>query len=241
MKGAMSATPAVQSFRMIPFLKPERDAGTVLLTEHQREKLVQIGIRARLPARMPIYAAQSPAHWVFAVTEGVVKSYRELASGKRNVAAFLFARDLFGLAADGRYVNSTQSVTPVTLYRLPVAALAALLKHDGDMQFKFLAKVTHELRESQRRAILLSRRDAAGRLAMFISMIGERLDHPAAAVRVVTLPMTRSDIAGFIGLTLESVSRSAAKLQREGLVRFEGQHVARILDTARFSRLVASL
>ena len=59
-------------------------------------------------------------------------------------------------------------------------------------------KVTHELRESQRRAILMGRRDAAGRLAMFVMMMGKHADQAGKAAGIVPLPMTRSDIAGFL-------------------------------------------
>ena len=231
----------VPPFRMISFLKPGDDSETVVLSDRQREELAYIGTRVRLPARMTIYRAQSPAQWVFAVADGVVKSYRELPSGRRHVALFLFPRDLFGLAANGLYVNSAQAITRVTLYRFPVNALAVLLKRDGDMQFAFLAKVTHELRESQRRAILLNRRDAAGRLATFIARMDERLNGRATGTCTVDMPMTRSDIAGFLGLSLETVSRAAADLERRGLVKFETRHFVRIVDPAGLARLVAAI
>ena len=235
-----ASPPQLPSFRAVPFLKPGTDRETVLLTDRQRTELVNIATRVRLPARMLIYREDSPAHWVFAVAEGVVKSYRELPSGKRSVVAFLFPRDLFGLAEQGRYLNSAQAITRVTLYRLPVHALATLLKHDGDLQFAFLAKVTHELREAQRRAVLVNRRDAVGRLATFIALMGERDAESGSRVRHVHLPMTRSDIAGFLGLSLESVSRAAAELDRRGLVRFDSRDSARILDPSRLARIVAA-
>ena len=235
------ASDLAPSLRAVPFLKPPPDSGTVQLTNRQREELARIGMRVRLPARMMIYREDSAANWVFAVAEGMVKSYRELPSGKRIVSAFLFARDLFGLAENGRYVNSTQAITRVTLYRLPVTELTILLKHDADMQFQFLAKVTHALRESQRRAILISRRDAAGRLAMFVAMVAEHLGPAGIGVRVVELPMTRSDISGFLGLSPDSVSRAAAQLERRGLVKFVSRHLARIVDPAGLAKLVAAV
>ena len=67
---------------------------------------------------MMVYREQSAATSVFAVADGVVKTYRDLPSGKRTIGAFLFARDLFGLAENGRYINCAQAVTRVTLYRL---------------------------------------------------------------------------------------------------------------------------
>jgi CRP/FNR family transcriptional regulator, anaerobic regulatory protein len=227
--------------RAIPFLKAAAETETRLLSERQREQLTHIGIRLRLPARMVVYREGSPAESVFAVVNGVVKSYRDLPSGKRSVGAFLFARDLFGLAENGRYLNSTQTVTGVTLYRLPLEELTTLLKHDPDMQFQFLVKVTHELRESQRRAILINRRDAAGRLAMFVALMGKRMDEAGKGTRIVPLPMTRSDIAGFLGLSLESVIRAAADLEHRGLMAFEGRHFARITDPTGLARLVAAV
>ena len=211
-----------------------------VLTDRQRQDLMRIGMRIRLPARMMVYREESPALWVFAITDGAVKCYRDLPSGKRVVGAFLFARDLFGLAENGQYLNCAQTVTVTTMYRLPIGDLAALLKQDADMQFKFLMKVTHELREAQRRAILISRRDAAGRLAMFISQM-EKRECPSRQARVVALPMTRSDIAGFLSLSLESVSRAAAELEQRGLVQFENRHRARIVDPEGFARLVSAV
>lgn len=228
----------ISSLRSTPF---QYSADTErVLTDRQRQDLIRIGMRVRLPARMTIYREDSPAQWVFAITEGAVKCYRDLPSGKRAVGAFLFARDLFGLAENGRYVNCAQTLVLTTMYRLPVRELAALLKQDADMQFKFLMKVTHELREAQRRAILISRRDAAGRLAMFVAHMSTR-DWPSVNTRVVSLPMTRSDIAGFLGLSLESVSRAAAELDDRGLIKFEGRHLARIVDADGLARLVAAI
>jgi CRP/FNR family transcriptional regulator, anaerobic regulatory protein len=235
------AFPRVPSLKAIPFLSPCDDSASIRLTERQREQLTRIGVRLRLPPRLTIYREDSTAHSIFAIAEGVVKSYRDLASGKRVVAGFWFPRDLFGLAENGRYVNTTQAVTRVTVYRLPLDELIRLLKIDGELQFRFLVKVTHELRESQRRTILLNRRDAAGRLAMFVSFMAEEVEGPHTGIRLVPLPMTRSDIAGFLGLSLESVSRAAAELQRRGLVKFENRHLARILDPAAFARLAAAV
>ncbi len=230
--------------RAAPYLDTGSDRRTVLLTDRQREALRTIGTRVRLPPRMLIYRQRAAANWVFAITEGVVKSYRDLPSGKRVISTFLFARDLFGLAANGVYVNSAQAITRVTLYRLPVRELIELLKRDSEMQFQFLMKVTHELRESQRRAIMINRRDAAGRLAMFVALMGAQADTTGASqhdVRDVPLPMTRSDIAAFLGLSLESVSRAAAELERRRLVTFADRHHAHIVDPAGLSSLIAAL
>ena len=231
----------VNSLSGLPFLPSAGTGEKIVLTDRQRHQLASIGMRLRLPARKIIYREGTPAQWIFAVDDGIVKSYRELATGKRSVAAFMFPRDLFGLAEKGYYVNTVQAITAVTLYRFPIDELAALLKADGEIQFAFLVKVTHELRVAQRRTILVNRRDAAGRLAMFLVFVRNHLGHGDADESRVPLPMSRTDIAGFVGLSLESVSRAAAELERRGLVKFEGRHWVRILDSVRLTRLAAAV
>jgi CRP-like cAMP-binding protein len=231
----------LNSLSGLPILSSAGSGDRILLTDRQRHQLASIGMRLRLPARKVIYREGARAQWVFAVDEGIVKSYKELSTGKRSVAAFMFHRDLFGLAEQGQYVNTVQAITAVTLYRFPIDDLAALLKADGEIQFAFLVKVTHELRAAQRRTILVNRRDAAGRLAMFIVFVRNHLGHGDTDESGVPLPMSRTDIAGFVGLSLESVSRAAAELERRGLVEFEGRHWVRVLDLGRLTRLATTV
>ena len=239
-KPAVDYVDRAPSLNAVPFAKTTADPDMIQLTDRQREQLARIGMRLNLPARMTIYREAAPAHWVFAVAEGTVKCFRELPSGKRVIGAFLFPRDLFGLAENGRYINCAQAITRVVLYRLPIKDLRVLLMHDAGLQFQFLSKITHELRQAQRRTILLNRRDAAGRLAMFIEGMSAKPAGETAHEDVV-LPMTRSDIAAFLGLSLESVSRASAELERRGILEFTGRHVVRIVDPPRFSKLVAAV
>jgi CRP-like cAMP-binding protein len=227
------------TIRTNPFLAVTAGA-EVRLNDRQRQEIIGISTCVRLPARMPLYRAQSPAKWLFINVEGAVKTFRDLPSGKRRIAAFLFPGDVFGLAENGRYVNSAQAITRVTLYRVPLDTLADLLRHDGELQFAFLCKAVHEVREAQQRAVIVSRRDAPGRLAMFLRALRQNMfgdSQPDA----IPLPMSRSDIAEFLALSLEAVSRATGELERRGIVSFEDRHVARVLDESRLSRLAAAL
>ena len=107
--------------------------------------------------------------------------------------AFLFADDVFGLAQSGQYVNSVQTITPVTVYRMCVATLTDILHRDADLAFQFLCKVTHELRRALQHTVIVSRRDAVGRLTMFLRML-EQNAHLRDESRI-EMPMSRSDIA----------------------------------------------
>jgi CRP/FNR family transcriptional regulator len=214
------------------------DPAGSILSPTQRLQLESIATRLRLRRRTMIYGEATPARWVFIVGRGAVKSFRDLPSGKRRIAVFLFEGDVFGLAEHGCYVNNAQAITDVQLYRLPVDELERLFLHDAHMQLKFLCKVTHALRQAQRQKIVLTRRDAVGRLAMFLDMLDKGR---GGASERVPVPMSRSDIASFLGLSLEAVSRATAALKRDQVVTFADAHTARILDRGRFERLVADV
>jgi CRP-like cAMP-binding protein len=230
---AEAAEPALQA---IPFLPPIRPDAP-LLTDAQRMKLAAIATRVRVTPRTVIYREEAPARNVFINAEGVVKVYKDLPSGRRWVTAFLYPADVFGLAENGFYVRTAQAVTNATLYRFDVDALIHTLKSDGELQFKFLCKITHELREAQRQTIAIGRRDAIGRIAMFLG----QLERQHGGSHDIDLPMSRSDIASYLGLSLESVSRATRQLERRGVVRFTGRHLVHIVDPAQFEKIESRL
>ena len=186
-----------------------------------------------------VYRAGMTAQWVFIVASGVVKSFHDLPSGKRRVIAFLFADDVFGLAHGGHYAYSVQTITPVTLYRMRAAALTDTLRQDADLAVQFFVKATHDLGRSFRHTLVVSRRDAVGRLTMFLRMLEHngQVRHDAK----IDMPMSRSDIANHLGLSLESVSRALSSLQKSRIVAVEGRHQLRVVDRSRFERIAAAL
>lgn len=210
-----------------------------LLTQEQRESLARIGTRTVVPARTMFYREDTPATDIYICAAGAAKSFRLLRNGARRIQVFLFAEDIFGLAEDGRYINSVQALVQSTVIKLPRVALASLLLSDPDLEFQFLCKVTHELREAQRRSIMLTRRDAVGRLAMFFSMLAHTHPH-AATPNIVDMPMSRIDIADYLGLTPEAVSRATRRLKQHGVITFEDRHRLRLLDRKRLEELAAA-
>ena len=231
----LSPTAGEPALQATPFLPPIRHDNP-LLTNSQRMKLAAIGTRVRVPARTVIYKEETPATSVFINAGGVVKAYKDMPSGRRWVTAFLYPADVFGLAENGLYVRTAQAVTDATLYRFNVDVLVETLKSDGELQFKFLCKVTHELREAQRQTIAIGRRDAVGRLAMFLGQLERQ-----GGSHEIDLPMSRSDIASYLGLSLESVSRATRALEKRGVVRFSGRHLLQIDDPVQFEKIESRL
>ena len=209
-----------------------------LLSSEQQAQIADIATLVEFPRGRIVYREGSNAQAVFIVAEGVVKVFRDLPSGRRRVMAFLFADDIFGLAQTGHYVYSVQTITDVKLYRVRMTALTAVLRSDGELASQFLCKVTHELRGALRHNVILARRDAVGRLAMFLLMLEQ--NGPRHDSRI-DLPMSRSDIANYLGLSQESVSRALSRLERTSVMAFQGRHALRILDRSKFEKIVSAL
>ena len=207
-----------------------------LLTPKQRQDLLSLATRLAIPRGRVIYREHSAAAAIYFIREGAVKTYRELPSGTRRVTMFLFADDLFGLQEDGRYVNTAETITATTLYRIPRHELSQLLQQDASLEYQFLIKLTQIIREGQRRVIMMGRRDATGRLAMFLTMMRKQ-QRQKATRESIPLPMSRSDVAAFIGHSLEAVSRATTELKTAGVISFQGAHLVRVLDPDRLERL----
>jgi len=238
--GAGTADPAVREPALvaIPFLKTAGTGPVELLSDAQRQQLVRSAAVRHFPARTIVYRTGTAADSVFVIGEGVVKSYRDLASGRRRIAAFLFARDLFGLAEAGHYVNTVETITPVRAYEISVEALTELFQREPGIELQFLCKLVHVLREAQHHAIIIGRRDAVGRLAMLLRLLQKQ--SLQGGRKDIALPMSRSDIANYLGMSLEAVSRASRRLELQGMVEFVGRHEVRILDRQRFEALAAA-
>jgi len=222
------------------FLAKEEGLVAQILTPRQRQQLLDISTLVKVPKGHYFFREGQPAQAVFVCRTGAIKTFRELPSGAKRIKSFLFPRDLFGLAEEGYYINTARALMPTSCYRIDTEELLQLLQRDAALEFQFLCKLTHEIRESQRRVIMLARKDAIGRLAMFLVMLRDR--HVESKTKdVVPLPMSRSDIAGFVGHSLETVSRATTRLIKQGLISFEGRHRLRILDATKLERIAANV
>ena len=226
------------SLRAIPF-GPGTGDSIGLLSSRQRSQISGIATSLQLPRGQLIYREGANAHSVCIIATGIVKLFRDLPSGKRRVMAFLFADDLFGLAQSGRYVNSAQAVTPVTLYSMRLATLADTLRHDAGLAVQFLCKVAHELGQSLGHNAIVTRRDALGRVTMFLRRLEQNA--PSGQEGAIEFPMSRVDAANYLGLSLEAVSRAMSQLERSGIIALDGRRSVRVLDRMRFERIVAAL
>jgi CRP-like cAMP-binding protein len=191
------------------------DAGPehLLLTPKERDLVAVISTVVRFKKREMIYREGDNANAVYSIATGVVKSYRKLSADTHHIVGFLFANDLMGLAENGKCVNSAEAVTRVTAYRIPISALQTRLLEYAHLDFVVIAKLCHDLREAQRHAFLLSRRYAAQKISLFLQMLdAQQTFQGGGGMDEVYLPMSRVDIAAYLGITAEewqAVSRAS--------------------------------
>jgi CRP/FNR family transcriptional regulator, anaerobic regulatory protein len=201
------------------------------MTPAQREEIERIAAPVSFARGETIYREGDPLAHLYDLVAGMVATYRVSRDGERRITALLFAGDVFGLAEVGRYVNTAEAITEVRAYRLPFRELVAVLEADPKLETNFLTKTCDELRRAQRHAILLDRHGAAKRVALFLQLL--RNHGPAGKGTVIPLPMSRSVIADYTGLSIESVSRSLSRLRRDGVIRMPDPRTIEIADPAR--------
>jgi CRP-like cAMP-binding protein len=223
------------SIRTAPFLE---GPAILRLKPKDRDHLATIATEMRVPAGSVLCNAGQPATAVFSVASGTLASYKRRANGTRKIFAFLFAEDLFGLARSGRYVNSVKAITPSVIFRMPTDSLAALLQHDGAMQFRFLCKATQIVRDAQRQALMTAVRDPVERVALFLQMLEDLQGETHPTDGPIAIPMARQDVADYLNLPGGSVRAAVDALEERGLVKRMPPDGIAIVDRAAFTALV---
>lgn len=176
---------------------------------------------------------------LYILTEGCVRLSKMLADGRRQITGFLFPSDFLGLALRERFAYSAEAVNGVSLCRYPKNKLEALLDEFPAMERRLLAVASNELAAAQDQMLLLGRKTAIERVASFLLILMRRMQLKGRQ-NAVSLPMTRTDIGDYLGLTIETVSRSLSKLKRDCVVRFLTAQDLQIVDAKRLAVLAGA-
>ena len=156
-----------------------------------------------------------PAEHVFKVVEGALRAVRLLPDGRRYITEFLLPGDYIGLAENGTYSQSIEAVSEAKLVKYARRRFEAFLDTDPRAGKHFFGLVCGELSATQERLLLLGRKTALERIATFLLATADRNSVDATEVE---LPMSRSDIADYLGLTIETVSRVLTQLRSNGVI-----------------------
>ena len=157
-----------------------------------------------------IYGEKEPADYVYSVVSGAVRAYRVLTDGRRQIAAFHLPGDLFGLEVGGVHTCSAETIGCSVVRMIRRRAVVALAGRDPKVARQLWEHTALELLRARNHVMLLIR-SAPERIAAFLLEMAER-GHDGDAVE---LPMSRQDIADYLGLTIETVSRTLTYLEQE--------------------------
>lgn len=169
----------------------------------------------------------------FSLTEGAVKLVRRMPDGRQQILGFAFAGDFVGLAQRGHYGYGVEALSAGAACRFPRAGLERLTEHFPPLRERMAELAGQELLAAQDQMLALGRKTARERLAGFLLQMARR--QPAGETLV--LAMTRGDIADYLGLTIETVSRTFSALKRDRLIALAGAERVHLLDRARLERI----
>jgi CRP/FNR family nitrogen fixation transcriptional regulator len=163
------------------------------------------------PAGSEIYAQGERCNGLYKVEFGAVRVYRLLADGRRQISAFHLPGEMFGFEADTVHHFFAEAICATGIRTLRASP-------GTDLSSELLPMALKGLVRAQEHLLVLGRQNALERIAAFLCDIAER----QGGLRQIELPMSRSDIADYLGLTIETVSRVFSKLKQKGVIRLPG-------------------
>ncbi|MBR0736005.1 helix-turn-helix domain-containing protein [Bradyrhizobium liaoningense] len=165
-----------------------------------------------------IYGEKEPAEYVYQVKSGAVRSYKLLSDGRRQIGAFHLVGDIFGLENSSEHRFTTEAIVDTTVRLVRRHSLETVAQTDAMVARNLLSMTTNNLQHAEDHMLLLGRKTSLERVAAFLLEMDKRL----TAAGVMALPMSRRDIADYLGLTLETVSRALSRLHELGVIGFVG-------------------
>ena len=183
-----------------------------------------------LPAHSAVFREGDPAGRVFTLIEGVAKLTRLLPDGKQQVVGFRFAGDVVGYTTLKTYPFDVELLTDSRICRLERTQLDGLLSRYPKLERRMLDLCVQELTATQEQLVTVGRRPAEARVAAFLISLVEASRRRGQPRQVLDMPMTRADIADFLGLTLETVSRSLTAFRKRGWIREPVHHRVELLN-----------
>jgi CRP/FNR family transcriptional regulator, anaerobic regulatory protein len=209
------------------------------LDPSELDELNRISQVRNFPAKATLFEQGTLAGSVFNVTDGGVRLCKSLPDGRRQIVGFALPGDFLGLALMDRYGVAAEAVTQVRVCRFARSAFLAFVDGRPHLLRRLHQFAGHELSLAQDQMLLLGRRTAEEKVAAFLLNLQARYGRIGATSVTVPLPMSRQDIADYLGLTIETVSRTLTKLAREKALLLVPDGV-RLLGRGRLQQLAAA-
>jgi len=173
---------------------------------------------------------------VYSLTSGLIRLSKLLPDGRRQIAGFLFPGDFLGITMEEEHAFTAEAVAPSALCRFPRRQFDDFVADHPALERRLYAVAAHELAAARQQLVLLGRKTASERIASFLLMLADRCPSMPAGDET-DFPMSRADIADYLGLRIETVSREITSLKTARVIQLTGRHSFRILDRGRLDQL----
>lgn len=185
-----------------------------------------------------LFAEGDDADTVFEIVQGILKLYKLLPDGRRQIVSFISTDKLIGLSNEATYQYTAEALTEVSLCRYSRAQFERLLDEVPGFARRVLNARSQDLHSAQDQMLLLGRKTAMERIASFLLGF-DKLQHSSPVNGLLHLPMSRADIADYLGLTIETVSRTLTKLKQDRIISLPEAVEIKLIDRHRLEELAA--
>jgi CRP/FNR family nitrogen fixation transcriptional regulator len=199
------------------------------------EAFKMAGAAVRFERNTEIYGEDDPGEYFYEVISGAVRTYKVLSDGRRQIGAFHLPGDVFGLEADEIHRFSAEAIATSVIRVAKRSTVIGLAARDHDLATDLWMRTAHDLQHAQDHMLLLGRKNAEERVASFLLQMADR----ASAEMTVDLPMSRQDIADYLGLTIETVSRTLTQLEGKAAIELPSSRRVFLCNRAALQRLNA--
>lgn len=173
---------------------------------------------------------------VYSLTTGLLRLSKLLPDGRRQIAGFMFPGDFLGITLEEEHAFTAEAIAASSLCRFPRARFDEFVTAHPALESRLYAVAAHELAAARQQLVLLGRKTATERVASFVLMLAGRCsahnDHAE-----ISLPISRIDMADYLGLRIETVSREISALKADRVIQLTGRQAFRIVDRDRLEQL----
>jgi len=188
------------------------------LTLEERGAIDRMRRQSSFAAKELVFAQGDVAARVFSLSQGVVRIYKLLPDGRRQVVGFALPGDMLGLTLSETHALTAEAIEPTVACSFPRAAFRRLVDGNLAVLRRMNQLVSQELASAHDRMMILGRYTAEEKMAAFLLSWRARRRARDGGAKMVALPMSRRDIADYLGLTIETVSRTFTRLERVGVI-----------------------
>ncbi|SNT43405.1 CRP/FNR family transcriptional regulator, nitrogen fixation regulation protein [Tardiphaga sp. OK246] len=205
-----------------------------VLSQPQQVRRLHLGATRCYARNAEIFGEDEPATHIYRVVSGAIRTYRILHDGRRQITAFYLPGDLFGFEAGSNHLNSAEAICESQISAISLNTASRPMAGSPDPTSDLWSMVKEELRRMQDHMVLLVR-SAEERVAHFLLEMSRRSGNLAT----VNLQMSRQDIADYLGITIETVSRTLTHFEQAGLISLRTSRQINLCKRAALARLNA--